>query len=138
LRGVCYGTSSSSKYRNSTVLFQPHPQAGPYETSSPKAGIIQTIFQYMHDDSAKVSKSASAFYVIVREHPCMIATDDPYREFGFAGGFLCAEEATELHVVGISQVVSHFAMTKFKEQPFKHYFHVMPLDRVRYSLNLRS
>jgi hypothetical protein len=138
LRGVCYGTSSSSKYRNSTVLFQAQPQTGPHETSSLKAGIIQTIFQHMHDDSTKVPQSSPAFYVIVREHPCMIATDDPYRNFGFAGGFLCAEEATELHVIEISQIVSHFAMTKFKDQQFKHYFHVMPLDRVRCSFNFRS
>lgn len=130
LRGVCYGTSGSSNYRNSTVLFQPQAQ-GHFEHASLKAGIIQTIFQQSNIFSSEHPESLPLFFAILREHPCMNPADDPYREFGFAGGFLCANEATVLHVVEISQIVSHFALTRFEDEEFQQYFHAMPLDRVR-------
>lgn len=137
LRGVCYGTSGSSNYRNSTVLFQPQAQ-GHLEPASLKAGIIQTIFQEPHLFSSE-RPELPVFFAILQEHPCMNPADDPYREFGFAGGFLCANEATALHVIEISQVVSHFALTRFEDEEFKQYFHVMPLDRVRtYALHYCS
>lgn len=134
LHGVCYGTSGSSKSRNSTVLFQPQTQHGLSESGSLKAGVIQTIFQHTHHASVdQHQKPVQGIYVVVREHPYMDPADDPYRRFGFSGGFLCAAEAIELHVIALSQIVSHFALTRF-EGEFQNFFHAMPLDRVRQSI----
>lgn len=130
LRGVCYGTSLSSKFRDSTVMFQPSPCDELSVERPLAAGIVQTIFQHTYKSSHPDQPAVTGVYAIVQEHPRMDQNDDPYPEFGFAGGFLCKDEATELHVIELPQIVSHFALTRLLDEG---YFHAMPLDRVRLS-----
>ncbi|KAF9455301.1 hypothetical protein BDZ94DRAFT_1327649 [Collybia nuda] len=135
LRGVCYGTSDSSKYQNSTILFKPETQA---ESQPLKAGIIQTIFREHQFPSSRDPNISPAFYVVVQEHRCVNIADDPYRRYGFSGGFLCTNEPIASHIIEISRIVSHFALTRFKTGNLKNYFHVMPLDRLMLSFDFEG
>lgn len=108
ISGVCYGTSESTKFRNSAIVFC---KAG---EEVQRAGSVQTIFQHTHH-SVEGSEIKGNFYLLVREHLRMDTSNglvDPYQQFGFAGGFLCEAKATALHLIELSQVVSHFALTK--------------------------
>ena len=57
---------------------------------------------------------------------------DPYRQFNFAGGFLCEGRASKMHVIELSQVISHVAWTRLKGDENEELVHVLPVDRVRY------
>jgi hypothetical protein len=51
-----------------------------------------------------------------------------YRQFGFAGGFLCWNQAIAIHVVGVDKIISHFARTFFDQRESEH-FQVLPLNK---------
>ena len=124
-RGVCYGTCRSSKSGDNHIIFL-EPDALPTDQ---KAGIIQSIFQYTylaHDIEMK------GFYLIVRELYPMDVTggrSDPYREFS-PRAFLCSSTATKLHVLSLSQVVSHFVLLEMSGNGHEDLILVWPVDQV--------
>lgn len=125
LRGVCYTTSRSSKFRSSRIIFQlpgaPTPKAHSY-----RAGAIRDIFRYSYHCG---EEERHAFYLSVWEYLRHDHTQDPYIKFGFAGGFLCEAQPAQFHILELSQVVSHFGLTKMKGK-YASAVHVMPVDRV--------
>jgi hypothetical protein len=60
-----------------------------------------------------------------------------YRRFGFAGGFLCRRELAPPIIIEPCGIVSHIAVTPLDVEEH-HVMHVLPMDRVRLSLYLRS
>jgi hypothetical protein len=135
--GVCYGTCKSSKSGDNCVIFL-QPDALPTDLHLQKAGIIQTIFQYTYwSDGVEIKD----FYLVVREHLPMDVTDgrsDPYREFS-SRAFLCQSDVTKLHVLALSQVISHFVLLEMRGDGHEDLMLVWPVDRVRvYSFLLIS
>jgi len=54
---------------------------------------------------------------------------DIYRTFGFTGGYLCQLHAETLHVIRLSNLVSHFALTPIQLQ-MTEVIHILSVDRV--------
>ncbi|KAJ3501861.1 hypothetical protein NLJ89_g9152 [Agrocybe chaxingu] len=78
-------------------------------------------------------------YLVVQELvPAAPEVQDPYPEYGIFGGFLCKAVPGEWHVIHITQVISHFAMTRFMDGPFKDLIHVSPVDRLMYEFSLEG
>lgn len=113
-RGVTYGTFASRDSRNSTVIFYSQDS---HAKKVKKSGVIDIIFQH-----------ESSIYLVVQEHPPMERRDlvDPYRPFGVFAGYLCEAKPSTSHVIELSQVISHFALTELPDS----LIHVMPVDRV--------
>lgn len=62
IRGVCYGTSMSQKFRNSAIMFRFH------NDEELRPGIIKTIFQSSHHPMIQSSRRHKGFYLVVQEH----------------------------------------------------------------------
>lgn len=125
--GVCYGTHSSSHFRNSAILFYPHLTVRGAEEA--KAGVIEVIFEHRSGTTAGSHISGNHFLVVRQHNPINRSEfDDPYRCFGFAAGFLCEQIPAGTQVISLSQVVSHFVLTPMEEIEA---IHVLPIDRVR-------
>lgn len=122
--GVSYGTAESTHFRNSTVMFREFHHEGP-DSSDDKAGLVAKIFQYTYS-VAHTAHDITDYYILLREYlPIDSGDSDMYRRFGFAGGFLCESNVAGLHVIPVSHIISHFALTKMEEC-----IHVLPIDRV--------
>lgn len=127
-RGVCYGTCKSSKPGDNNVIFLPFG-ASPTDLHLQKAGVIQTIFQYVYQSDGVEIK---AFYLIVRQLLPMDTTNgwfDPYRDFS-SRAFLCTRHISQLRVISLSQVVSHFALLDMRGDGQEALTLVWPVDRV--------
>ena len=133
-KGVCYGSSGSSQAsrRNSTIIYevnQTHSAASVH-----KPAIIHKMINYsfIGPEGSQITDT----YFFVQELSPIDAAKDPYRKFGFSGGYLCHRPHNQSEiscVIKLSQVVSHFALTTFpkeKYQDLDHLVHVLPLDRV--------
>lgn len=129
-RGVTYCTSTSRKARDSAIVFGfPNDSSGDF--GLPAVGIIQKIFKYSYYTAHGME--VEGHYLLVHEHLPMDASGgriDPYREFGFAAGFLCEAISRRSQVIALSQLISHFALTQFQSDD--EYFHALPVDRVSY------
>lgn len=137
LRGVCYATSRSRNFRSSRIMFQPSDVLPmlPNINQIHLPGVIRDIFQYTYRLSGEKVES---YYLSVQEYLPMDTTNgrqDPYRKFGFAGGFLCEADPGQIHVLELSQVVSHICVTKMRGQ-YTGLIHLKPVDRVRVFLSL--
>jgi len=75
--------------------------------------VFKRLFLFVHE-YLSVQRSRPGFY-------------DPYRKYGFAAGFLCEEQADILHLIDLTQIVSHFALTTLPDEGL---IHVLPVDRV--------
>src|SRR6266702_3277185 len=62
--------------------------------------------------------------------PKLSDTNQMYRRFGFAGGFLCQRELAPIIVIEPPNIVCHVAVTplNIKGHPL---LHILPMDRVR-------
>jgi len=116
-RGVCYGVFQSSSYRDSAILFYAGTDAN---SRTEKTGVITKIFQH--------PSMVNDWYLTVREHCSVQDVDfiDPYLKYGFAAGYLRERKPTVLHIITLSQIISHVALTTIAE----NLIHVMPVDRV--------
>jgi hypothetical protein len=124
IRGVVYACEKSLR-RDSNVLFR---RSG---GSSSRVGEIQSIFRLQHPTPN--SSVMEATYILVREYLPLIdeVMQFRYRQFGFAGGFLChGDEWNGFHVVGLSDIICHFAKTPVRHED-KGFIHVLPLNKVR-------
>lgn len=149
--GVCYGTCKSSTYRNSSIIFTSAVRPGlrstndnlpNYEdTSIQKAGIVEKIIHYSTGTSDRhMHVPIDGIYLYIQEllpidvrgHIASNTFDlDPYRQHGFAAGYLCDSKQRTPRVISLSQVISHFALTTFEGiDKYEDFIHVLPLDRV--------
>jgi hypothetical protein len=131
LRGVCYATSRSKNFRSSRIMFQASDLLPmlPNGMRAHTPGVIREIFQYTYRVNGEEIKS---FYLLVQEYLPMDASNghhDPYRQFGFAGGFLCEADPVQFHVLELSQVISHVGIAKMRGK-YIGLIHVKPVDRV--------
>jgi len=126
--GVSYATCFSPASRNSAIIFgSPNPDG----VETHRVGKVTKIFQHTHRTSG--GKNVSCCYLIVQEYVPMVPNRgraDPYKKFGFSGGFLCQKEATCIHLIALSQVVCHFALTPLSLEGYEDVIHVLPIDRV--------
>lgn len=121
--GVCYGTTTSA-LKNSSVIFYDSP------SNNSKAGITIHIFEYQwYRDVNHISKD---IFFVVQELEPIHEGRDPYRRHAF-GGFICAATGRE-QVISMSQIKSHFALTRLTESEFNGLIHVLPVDRVGFPL----
>lgn len=139
LRGVQYSTKSY-RSRNSHILFRPFQGKAPMAPDhSLPAGQITHIFLHsltpsLYSRAAQgTSSRCLALYVCVEPYGSLQSelsdTDQMYRKFGFAGGFLCRRELASVVVIEPSNIVSHVAVTPLciKAHPL---LHILPMDRV--------
>ena len=147
LAGICYSTNSSKAYRNSSIVFRERATVTRAPTESQtKAGIIESIFQYSHGENRDaapaiaIARPVKEIYLAVKELVLADTSDgfsDPYKRYGFAGGYLCQSEGQVLRIIHISQVMSHFALTKMPAgDGFESLIHVLPVDRVSWMPDL--
>jgi hypothetical protein len=135
-KGVCYGSSGSSRagQRNSAIIYELNQTNS--KTVLHQPAIIRKIIQYSfaaHAPDMTETTQITNVYLFVQELSQVDASIDPYRKFGFAGGYLCHRPQSEIScVITLSQVVSHFALTTFpdREEKYHDIIHVLPLDRV--------
>ncbi|KAG6883399.1 hypothetical protein C0995_012348, partial [Termitomyces sp. Mi166 len=125
IHSVTYGTSTSSKSRNSNILFQ--------RTINGRdklfAGIIEGIFQYTYE---VVNRGPQKDLCLsVWELTSVDTSLDPYLVFGLAGGFLCIPPHAGSHIfaINLSQVISHVALTPMIDSENAGKIHVLPVDR---------
>ena len=122
LRGVSYGISTASTWRNSRLLFE-----SPVPDRPLTAGVIESVFLYSYSSGGT---EIEGVFLAVKEMPAITSSLDPYRSFGPFAGFLCREHPSQLRIISSSKVVSHFAWTPINEAPFSNLIHVMPVNRV--------
>jgi hypothetical protein len=137
LRGVQYSTKSY-RTRNSHILFRSFQGNASMAPGRSMPGQITHIFlhslpPFLHSRAAQGSSRRLAVYVCVQPYgslqPELSDTDQTYRKFGFAGGFLCRRELAPVVVIEPSNIVSHVAVTPLciKAHPL---LHILPMDRV--------
>ncbi|KAG6913339.1 hypothetical protein DXG01_007577 [Tephrocybe rancida] len=122
-RGVTYGTLTWSNFKNSNILFR-LTQGHEEETL---AGSILDIFQHTHETVP--GSSSATFYLTVRQLQPAVAISDPFKEFGFAAGFLCIDLPGPLYVIKLAQIISHIAVTRIEDGDYAGLLHVLPVDR---------
>ncbi|KAH9051542.1 hypothetical protein EDB87DRAFT_1582376 [Lactarius vividus] len=137
LRGVQYSTASR-QMRNSRVFFRP-PKLDPSESlAHPEPGQIIHVFLHsqINISSAQDDKGQLAnpsIYLCIQPYLPLQSElsdiDEFYRRFGFAGGFLSAQELGPPIIVDQSSIISHVAVTPLEIMGCKA-LHVLPMDRL--------
>ena len=128
IRGIVYACEKSLP-RDSNVLFRRPGR------SSSKVGKIWSIFRLQHPTPE--GSTVEATYVLVREYlPFLnVEMQSQYKQFGFAGGFLChSKRWSRFHVVELADVICHFAKTVIRDGD-GDVMHVLPLNKVGFSLS---
>lgn len=124
IRGVVYACEKSLP-RDSNVLFR---RLG---GSSSRVGRIWSIFRLQHPTPDVPATEAT--YILVREYLPFPdeAMQYQYKQFGFAGGFLChSERWSRFHIVELTDIISHFAKTTLRDGDGS-IMHVLPLNKVK-------
>ena len=127
IRGVVYARERSLP-RDSNVLFR-RPGG-----SSSRVGRIWSIFHLRHP--VPRGSVVEATYVLMREYMPFLDEEvqSQYKQFGFAGGFLChSERWSGFHVVELADIICHFAKTVIWDSN-GDIMHVLPLNKVGYLL----
>ena len=124
IRGVIYASEKALR-RDSNVIFRR------VRGSSHRAGRIDSIFFLSYTTLGAGCPPSSDNLLVVQEWEVVEDEDAQrrYQQFGFAGGFLCWNRIVGVHVVGVDEIVSHYAKAFFDEQE-SEYFHVLPLNKV--------
>lgn len=123
IRGVIYA-SERVLPRDSDIIFRREGGA------SSRVGSIQSIFRLPHPTPAGPA-TTTTFLLAEQYSPVTDQTmQSMYTRFGFAGGFLCHQGRSGLHVIGLENVISHFAKTPL-QQADNDLMHVLPLNAVR-------
>jgi hypothetical protein len=131
-QGLCYGTFQSPHYRDSSIIFRAsaaHPVSSEQRQNGALAGVIDMIFE--SECRVQGGEVLKRIFLFVNEHLSVQRSrptfHDPYRKYGFAAGFLCERQSSTRHIIELTQIVSHFALTTL---PAEDLIHVMPVDRV--------
>ncbi|KAJ8699104.1 hypothetical protein PTI98_002257 [Pleurotus ostreatus] len=91
LHGISYGCAGTSKIRNSPVVF--HPAATTVDADTPiLAGVVERVFQY-------TTPLFTGIFLGIWSFQPVDSALDPYRQYGFAGGFLCFRNVNDYHVI---------------------------------------
>jgi len=124
IRGVIYASEKALR-RDSNVIFC---RVG---GSSHRAGRIDSIFSLSCVTPDSGSPVSTSTLLVIREWGIVEDKDaqQRYRQFGFAGGFLCWNRTVNVHLVEADNIVSHHARTSLGQQE-SEYFHVLPLNKV--------
>ena len=140
LRGVQYSTATC-RSRDSRVLFQsPHLEVSRSQ-ARPKPGQITHIFFYP-DVPIHLSPQRQnhlSMYICVQPYSTLEPNielnqvDEMYRQFGFAGGFLCRDQPSPPIIIEPSSIISHVAVTPLRVCEYK-VLHVLPMDSVCFFL----
>lgn len=127
IRGVIYA-SEKTLPRDSNVIFR---RVG---GSSHRAGRIVSMFSLSYTAPDAGGPVSTSTLLVVREWEVIEDEDaqQRYRQFGFAGGYLCWNRTADVHLVEVDNIVSHHAKT-FLGQQESESFHVLPLNKVRES-----
>jgi len=91
---------------------------------------VEVIFQYTYSSAA--NQEICEYFLTIWEYLPMDGLDglvDIYRTFGFAGRYLCQPHAETLHVICLSNLVSHFALMPIQLR-MTEVIHILPVDRV--------
>ena len=126
IRGVVYACEKSLP-RDSNVIFR---RLG---GSSARVGRIWSIFRLQHPTPG--GSTITATYVLVHEYSPFSdeLAQTQYKQFGFAGGFLChGEKWSRFHIVELTDIICHFAKTTVRHGD-TNLMHVLPLNKVRVS-----
>ncbi len=151
LCGVQYSTASHRAH-DSHVFFQPPlPLSEMSELKpSPEPGQITHIF--LHPQALAPCCPTSPgqhhqppIYVCVRPYASLQTSPEPelgnidqmYRQFGFAGGFLCKNNFLPPIIIEPSNIISHVAVTPLKIGGHR-VLHILPMDRVHLSQDFLS
>jgi hypothetical protein len=137
LRGVQYSTATC-RTRDSHVFFRSPPM------STPQAGQITHIFLHSYVPAPRSPASRGqphhpSVYLCVRPYATLQPSlelnkiDQMYRQFGFAGGFLCGKGFAPPVIIEPSSIISHVAVTPLHISGHE-VLHILPMDRVRFSL----
>ncbi|PPQ66510.1 hypothetical protein CVT24_007059 [Panaeolus cyanescens] len=118
-QGVVYGVKGTRTYRNSGVLFSVE---GNPANSAP--GVIEAIL------SIPTGNGQRQFVCILRPLQEAPSQNNPYLQFGFAGGGLYLTSQQEVCVVELDRILSHVILTPFDRPPFNGLIHVLPIDRL--------
>jgi hypothetical protein len=130
-RGVQYSTASC-RIRNSHILFRA-PQPDSTKLAKPEPG--QLIYAFLHHQiQVGLHRAADpSICLCIRPYlpvqPELKDVDESYRKFGFAGGFLSAQELGPHIVVDASSIISHVAITPLHIRGYG-VLHILPMDRV--------
>lgn len=124
-RGATFSPSSFSMWDSHVVI---RPVIGKGISNDWYAGKIKQIFTY------PLGPSSKGYFVIqkFRELSDQEAMRDPYRLYPLVGGRLYHPELEDkIEVVGLEEIIAHFAHTPHDEQEFGFScFHALPLDKV--------
>lgn len=125
-RGVAYSCADSPKFRNSSITFKPpaRPPGVASDVSTP--GVIEHIFQCDTEVCADI-------VLLVKSYSYDGPHADPYRRYGFSAGSLCHSTSTgtaNLHVIPLTSVICHCAMTSMETLDGGRFIHFLPLNRV--------
>ena len=123
--GVCYSPVNSAKPYDSNILFR-CPKSG-----NTRTGSISLILQYTYNGGQDNVTITSHFLIINERTQAAenVREQDPFRRFGFAGGFLCSSTFSTVHAIPLSNLISHCSITAMMDE-FSGLIHVLPLDRV--------
>lgn len=138
LRGVQYSTATC-RARDSHIFFRLSAPARPV------SGQITHIFLYSHVPAVRSSTTPGqphhpSVYLCVRPYASLQPIselekiDQVYRQFGFAGGFLCMKDFAPLIVLEPSSIISHVAVTPLHINGYE-VVHLLPMDRVCFFLS---
>jgi hypothetical protein len=146
LQGVQYSTATC-RARDSHIFFRPSQMSK--LQACPEPGQITHIFVHSHapDHRSPLASRGQihhpSVYLCVRPYAALRPNlelnkvDQMYRQFGFAGGFLCRKEFASLVIIEPSSIISHIAVT-----PLHIYghdlLHILPMDRVSSSLDRQN
>lgn len=145
-RGVQYSTLSH-KTRNSHILFQPLQLGHASDSEAPgrpEPGQITHIFLHSlapsrHSTTAQSGPYPLDVYLCVRPYgflqPELSDSDQMYRRFGFAGGFLRQRELVQPTIIEPSNIISHVAVTPVHVKGYP-LLHILPMDQVCLVSNL--
>lgn len=129
IRGVVYA-STKSLPRDSNVIFRKPGD------STLRAGKIDVIFSSPYPGADYEEKKVTCLVIQEWLPVKEVASQKTYREFGFAGGFLCHNNFVgAVSILGVDNVVCHFAKT-FLEKRDGDIFHVLPLNKVGLKITL--
>ncbi|KIM43799.1 hypothetical protein M413DRAFT_68706, partial [Hebeloma cylindrosporum] len=121
-RGVVYALSTSSGFRDSSIMFREQ------NSHHAKPAIIESIFQYSY--TREDGQNVEDIFMTVEELAPITGFVDPYLHFGEFAGFLCEKkEGVNLRVIQMRQVACHFAYTEMMDD-WEGLIHVLPVDRV--------
>lgn len=123
IRGVIFASETVLR-RDSNVIFR---RAG---GSTHRAGKIASILS-LSCITPHIGNPVSTITLLVVEEWEVVDDEDSqrrYRQFGFAGGFLCRNRTASVHAIEVDNIVSHYARTFFGQQG-NDSFHVLPLNK---------